>query len=107
APECGASVHGYYRAEGLDVHLKPGGPVGATFLNSTLAVAANDSIDIGIDNDIVTLLQGRTRSTAPSKNLLAKLFAAFWQVNPMGFLVRADSGLHSLKDLARRKPDGS
>ncbi len=37
-----------------------------------------------------------------------KAFGAFWNENPYGFIVREDSGISNLKDLAtKRKPDGS
>jgi NitT/TauT family transport system substrate-binding protein len=103
APACTALVKGYYERAGLDVTLKPGGPVAATFLNATNAVATNSAIDIAVDNDLVTLIEGRS-SKPDAYNVHA--FGTLWQESPLGFIVREDSGITSLKDLARPKANG-
>ncbi len=103
AASCTALVKGYYKDAGLDVTLKPGGPVGATFLNATNAVATNSDVDIAVDNDLVTLIEGAARN---NDKYSVRAFASLWQQSPLGFIVRADSGITSLKDLAKEKPGG-
>lgn len=104
---CSAIVNGYYKDERLDIELLPGGPTGASFIIATNAVAQNTNLDIAIDGDIVPLLRGVTKE-AEQERLKVKAFAAFWQENPYGFIVKANSGLNSLKDFAtKRKADGS
>lgn len=104
AASCTAVVKGYYRDAGLDVTLKAGGPVAATFLNATNAVATNPAVDIAVDNDLVTLIEGKARK---DDKYSVRAFASLWQKSPLGFIVRADSGINSLKDLAKTKSDGS
>lgn len=104
---CSAIVNGYYEEEGLEVELIPGGPAGASFIIATNAVAQDQSLDIAIDGDIIPLLRGVTKESK-TEQLKMKAFAAFWNENPFGFIVRKDSGIISLKDLAlKRKEDGS
>ncbi len=104
---CSAIVNKYYEEEGLDIELIPGGPAGASFIIATNAVAINQNLDIAIDSDIIPLLRGVTKKLK-TKQLKMKAFAAFWNENPFGFIVRKDSGITSLKDFAlKRKPDGS
>ena len=103
---CSAIINGYYQKRGLDVELVPGGPSGAGFIVATNAVALNDDLTIGIDGDIVPLLRGVTKENE-NEQLKVKAFAAFWNENPFGFMVRKDSGLNSIKDFSKRKPDGS
>ena len=103
---CSAIVNGYYEKRGLDVELVPGGPTGASFVIATNAVALDDSLTLGIDGDLVPLLRGKD-SADLSKRITVKAIGAFWNQNPFGFMVREDSGLNSIKDFAKRKPDGS
>lgn len=104
---CSAIVNGYYKDEGLDVELIPGGPVGASFVIATNTVAQDQNLDIAIDGDIIPLLRGITKESK-TEQLKMKAFAAFWNENPFGFIVRKDSGITSLKDFAlKRKKDGS
>lgn len=103
---CSAIVNGFYKEQNLDVELVPGGPVGASFVIATNAVAQDDSLTLGVDGDIVPLLRGVTKQNE-SEKLKVKAFAAFWNQNPYGFIVRSDSGLNSIKDFIKRKADGS
>ncbi len=104
---CSAIVNDYYKDEGLEVELVPGGPTGGSFIIATNAVAQNPDLDIAIDGDIVPLLRGVTKES-PTEQLKMKAFAAFWNENPYGFIVKKDSGITSLKDLALKiKPDGT
>jgi len=103
---CSAIINGFYKEQNLDVELVPGGPVGASFVIATNAVAQDDSLTLGIDGDTVPLLRGVTKQNE-SEKLKVKAFAAFWNQNPYGFIVRSDSGLNSIKDFIKRKPDGS
>lgn len=104
---CSAIVNGYYEDEGLDVELIPGGPAGASFIIATNTVAQDQKLDIAIDGDIIPLLRGVTKESK-TEQLKMRAFAAFWNENPFGFIVRKDSGITSLKDFAlKRKSDGS
>jgi len=103
---CSAMVEGYYKDEGLEVELVPGGPSGASFIIATNALAQDKSIDIAVDGDIVPLLRGVTKERE-EEQIKTKAFAAFWQENPFGFIVRADSGINNFLDLATKtKADG-
>lgn len=101
---CSAIVNGYYAKEGLDVELIPGGPSGASFIVSTNTVAQDESVDIAIDNDLVPLLLGRGKEN--QEVLRAKAFGSFWNDNPLGFIVNENSGLDSINDFAKTKPNG-
>ena len=103
---CAAIVNGYYKDSGLDVEMIPGGPSGAMFTIATNAIAQDPSLTIGIDGDLVPLLRGVTKESDNEK-LKVRAFAAFWNDNPYGFMVRDDSGLQHIKDFAKRKPDGT
>lgn len=103
---CAAVVNGYYKDEGLDVEMIPGGPSGASFTIATNAIAQDPSLTIGVDGDVVPLLRGVTKES-DSEKLRVKAFAAFWNDNPYGFMVRKDSGVTSIKDFVKRKPDGT
>lgn len=103
---CSSIVNGYYKQQNLDVELVPGGPVGASFVVATNAVAQDDSLTLAIDGDSVPLLRGVTKQNKNEK-LKVKAFAAFWNQNPYGFIVKSDSGLSSIKDFTKRKSDGS
>jgi len=106
AQVCTAINRGFYKDEGLDVELIPGGPSGANFIVATNALAQDDSIDIAIDGDIIPLLRGKGVEDE-SKQLKLKAFAAFWKENPYGFFVRKDSGINSIEDFTKKKSDGS
>lgn len=103
AAVCVAIVNGYYEEEGLEIELRPGGPSGASFIDPTILIASDQSIDIAIDNAIT----GFVLAKAQDEPFKVKLIASLWQDNPMGFLIRSDSGLKSLKDLSNKKSDGS
>lgn len=104
---CSAIVNGYYQDQGLDVEMVPGGPAGASFTVATDAVAQNPDLTLGIDGDLVPLVRGVTKENE-AERLKVKAFASFWNENPYGFIVRTDSGITSIKDLAtKRKKDGS
>jgi len=102
---CSAIVNGDYTKEGLDVQLLPGGPSGASFTVATDAVAQNNDLTLGIDGDLVPLVRGVTKEKE-SERFQVKAFASFWNENPYGFIVRSDSNLKSLKDFAKKKPNG-
>ncbi|MGH6922851.1 MAG: ABC transporter substrate-binding protein [Propylenella sp.] len=101
---CSALVNGIYADYGLDVTLLPGGPSGGGFIVATNALVQDQTIDIAIDGDLVPLMRGTGRP--PERQINVKAFAAFWTDSPYGFLVREDSGIHSLRDLAGGSPDG-
>lgn len=103
---CASVVNGYYKDEGLDVEMIPGGPSGASFTIATNAIAQDPSLTIGVDGDVVPLMRGVTKESE-SEKLRVKAFAAFWNDNPYGFMVRKDSGIESIKDFAKRKASGS
>lgn len=103
---CAAVVNGYYKNEGLDVEMIPGGPSGASFTIATNAIAQDPSLTIGVDGDVVPLMRGVTKESE-SEKLRVKAFAAFWNDNPYGFMVGKDSGIESIKDFAKRKANGS
>jgi len=102
---CSAIVHGYYKEEGLDVEMVPGGPSGASFIVATNAIAQDPDLTLGIDGDLVPLLRGVTKENENEK-LRVKAFASFWNENPYGFIVRKDSGITSLKDFVKTKSNG-
>lgn len=103
---CSAIVNGYYKDENLEVELVPGGPAGASFIIATNTIAQDTSLGIGVDGDLIPLLRGITKENE-NERLKVKAFAGFWNENPYGFIVREDSGIQSLKDLAKkRKPNG-
>lgn len=105
AAVCSAIKQGYYKDQGLDVNLIPGGPSGANFIVATTVLAEDHSIDIAIDGDLVPFLHGITK-TNPSERLPVKVIGELWDKNPYGFIVRKDSDLTSIKDFAKRKPNG-
>ena len=107
SPMCNAIVDGDYEAEGLDVKLLPGGPVGATFLNATNAVATNPDIDIAVDNDIVSLIEAKGKSAGAAEDFPVKAFAVLWQKSPLGLISKASLPLTRIKDAGRPLPDGS
>lgn len=103
---CSSIVEGYYKEEGLDVELVPGGPSGASFIVATNALVQDESIDIAIDGDLVPLLRGVTKEREEEK-FKVKAFASFWNENPYGFIIHEDSGINNFIDLATKtKSDG-
>src|SRR3989338_10474660 len=77
---CSAIVNGYYEQQGLDVELRPGGPVGASFILATNVLAQDPSVDIAIEGDLIPLVRGVTKLN-PNEQIKAKAFAAFWEEN--------------------------
>lgn len=103
---CSAIINGYYKGEGLDVSLVPGGPSGASFIIATNAVAQSKGLTIGIDGDVIPLIRGKAKENENDK-IKVKAFASFWNDNPFGFIVREDSGIKDFKDFVKIKPDGT
>ena len=82
-----AQAKGYFREEGLEVVLLPGGP-GAQVVPSV----ATGKADVGQADDISTLLQ-------QAEGLPLVQFAAVFQDDPSGILVHADSPVRRFEDL--------
>jgi NitT/TauT family transport system substrate-binding protein len=82
-----AQARGYFRTEGLEVTLIPGGP-GAHVMPSI----ATGKADIGQADDVGTLLQ-------QAEGLPFVQFAAVFQDDPAGILVHADSRVRKFEDL--------
>ncbi|MEO6244771.1 MAG: ABC transporter substrate-binding protein [Opitutaceae bacterium] len=82
-----AQAKGFFREEGIDVTLIPGGP-GAHVMPSV----ATGKADIGQADDIGTLLQ-------QAEGLPFVQFAAVFQDDPAGILVHADSPVRKFEDL--------
>ena len=82
-----AQVRGFFRDEGLDVTLIPGGP-GAFVMPSV----ATGKVDIGQADSTNTLLQ-------QAEGLPVVQFAAVFQDDPSGILVHADSPVRRFEDL--------
>lgn len=82
-----ALARGYFRDEGLDVELRPGGP--AAHLKEDLLTSRVDIIQADSTN---TLLQ-------QAEGLPFVQFAAVFQDDPSGILVNADSSVHTFADL--------
>ena len=85
-----AEARGFFREEGLDVRLIPGGP-GAHVMPSV----ATGKADIGQADSTNTLLQ-------QAEGLPVVQFAAVFQDDPSGILVHADSSVRTFKDLQDR-----
>lgn len=85
-----AQARGFFRAEGLDVELRPGGP--NAFVMPSVATG---KADIGQADSTNTLLQ-------QAQGLPVVQFAAVFQDDPSGILVNADSAVHSFADLQGR-----
>jgi len=85
-----AAARGFFRAEGLDVLLLPGGP-GAHVMPSV----ATGQADVGQAGDIETLLK-------QAEGLPFVQFAAVFQDDPAGILVHADSSVRRFEDLQGR-----
>jgi NitT/TauT family transport system substrate-binding protein len=82
-----AQAKGFFREEGLEVVLLPGGP-GAQVVPSV----ATGKADVGQADDISTLLQ-------QAEGLPLVQFAAVFQDDPSGILVHADSPVRRFEDL--------
>jgi NitT/TauT family transport system substrate-binding protein len=82
-----AEARGFFREEGLDVTLIPGGP-GAHVMPSV----ATGKADIGQADSTGTLLQ-------QAEGLPVVQFAAVFQDDPSGILVHADSAVKKFEDL--------
>jgi NitT/TauT family transport system substrate-binding protein len=82
-----AAARGFFREEGLDVTLIPGGP-GAQVMPSV----ATGKADIGQADSTNTLLQ-------QAEGLPVIQFAAVFQDDPSGILVHADSPVRKFEDL--------
>jgi NitT/TauT family transport system substrate-binding protein len=82
-----AQARGFFREEGLDVTLVPGGP-GSHVMPSI----ATGKADIGQADDVGTLLQ-------QAEGLPFVQFAAVFQDDPAGILVHADSRVRKFEDL--------
>jgi len=82
-----ALARGFFREEGLDVELRPGGP--NAFVMPSVATG---KADIGQADSTNTLLQ-------QAQGLPVVQFAAVFQDDPSGILVNADSSVHTFADL--------
>jgi NitT/TauT family transport system substrate-binding protein len=85
-----AEARGFFREEGLEVTLIPGGP-GAHVMPSV----ATGKADIGQADSTNTLLQ-------QAEGLPVVQFAAVFQDDPSGILVHADSSVRGFEDLQGR-----
>lgn len=85
-----AQARGYFREEGLDVTLVPGGP--NAFV---MPLVATGKADIGQADSTNTLLQ-------QAEGLPVVQFAAVFQDDPSGILVNADSPVRTFADLNGR-----
>ncbi|MFM9031621.1 MAG: ABC transporter substrate-binding protein, partial [Opitutaceae bacterium] len=82
-----AQARGFFRAEGLEVTLIPGGP-GAHVMPSV----ATGKADIGQADDVGALMQ-------QAEGLPFVQFAAVFQDDPAGILVHSDSKVRKFEDL--------
>lgn len=78
---------GYFKGEGLDVVLLPGGPNALV-----MPKVATGQVDIGQADSTNTLLQ-------QAEGIPVVQFVAVFQDDPSGLLVNADSSVHGFKDL--------
>jgi ABC-type nitrate/sulfonate/bicarbonate transport system substrate-binding protein len=102
---CSSIVNGYYAEKNLDVEMIPGGPSGANFIVATSTIAQDSNLDIGIESDMVPILHGVAKEKK-EETLKIKMIASFWNDVPLGFSVRKDSGMTSLKDLGKPMKNG-
>jgi len=82
-----ALARGFFREEGLEVTLRPGGP--NAFVMPSIATG---KVDIGQADSTNTLLQ-------QAEDLPVVQFAAVFQDDPSGILVNPDSSVHTFTDL--------
>src|SRR3954469_3774779 len=82
-----AQARGFFRDEGLDVTIQPGGP--NAFV---MPLVATGRADIGQADSTNTLLQ-------QAEGLPVVQFAAVFQDDPSGILVNADSPVRKIEDL--------
>jgi ABC-type nitrate/sulfonate/bicarbonate transport system substrate-binding protein len=102
---CSAIVEGYYEEEGLDVELRAGGPA-ISFARSSTILAQEEEVYISIESVLTEFIEGRAKPNL-DEQLRVKAIGAFWQDNPLGFLVRED-GASSLEDLfTKTRPSGT
>ncbi len=102
---CSAIVEGFYREEGLDVELRPGGPA-ISFAYSSTILAQDEDVFVSIESALTEFVEGMARP-GESGQLGVKAIGALWQDNPLGFLVHED-GPSSLAELfTGARPDGS
>lgn len=86
-----ALVHGYYREEGLDVTIHPGGPD-----IPVVQLAVEGRTDFGVDNGDKLLLVRAQQADAVA------LFAPL-QISPRCLMVHQKSGIKSFDDLAKQE----
>jgi NitT/TauT family transport system substrate-binding protein len=82
-----AIVKGYYKEEGLDVSIQPGGPY----------VTMEQQVSVGAAEFGMSSSDKILESIANGEPLVA--FAATMQRDPQGIMVRKDSPIHSFADL--------
>jgi NitT/TauT family transport system substrate-binding protein len=82
-----ALLKGYYRDEGLDVDIQPGGPY----------VSVEKQVSVGASQFGMSSSDKILESVAASQPLVA--VAATMQRDPQGIMVRKDSPIHSFSDL--------
>lgn len=82
-----AKEKGFYKEEGLDVTILPGGPN----LNSAALVASG--ADTFGSNDVIAVIQGAAQGMA------LKVVGGCFQKHPGGLIVRSDAGIETPKDL--------
>lgn len=86
-----AADMGYFANEGLDVKIEPGG-----FGLDPIRLVASGQNDFGVAGAGNVLL-------ARSKKIPVVAIAAEFQDTPVGFIVRADSGINAFKDFTGRR----
>jgi len=94
APITAAILNGYYKDEGIEVELREGGVQGLNFLEGTVLLSQDNSIDIAIANDMFAQILAKDQG-----DFYVKTIGALWQINPMGLLVRTDSGIKDFSDI--------
>lgn len=86
-----ALVHGYFRDEGLDVEIEPGGPAAPV-----VSLVSSDPWRFGVDN-ADKLLLGRAQQAD-----VVAVFAPI-QDSPRCILVHADAGVETFDDLTKQR----
>jgi len=94
APITAAILNGYYAEEGLNVTIREGGPQGTSFLDGTMLLSQDDSIDFAIGNDMTTQIQAKDKG-----DFYVETIGTIWQDIPSGLIVRPDLGVSTLSDL--------